>query len=99
MADLVKLTSDLIKKSPQLNADASWYADLNGQIVFAYRNRIGLTQAELAKLSNVTNKTIHRIEGGSNTDTTSLNSVFDALSITANEIGEAFIELSQRAQR
>lgn len=92
MADLVKLTNDLIKKSPQLDVDAFWYSALMGKIVFAYRMRAGLTQSELADLANVGVKTIYRIEGGSGSNTNSLESVFNVLKITRKELGEAVME-------
>jgi len=94
MADLVKLTTDLIKKSPQLDVDNFGYSALMGKIVFAYRIRRGLTQSELAVLAGLGPKTIHRIEGGSDggVTTKTLEKVFNVLNITSKELGEAFTE-------
>jgi transcriptional regulator with XRE-family HTH domain len=94
MAELVKLTNELINKSPQLDVDAFWYSDLMGKIVFAYRIRAGLTQYELADLAGIDVKIIHRIEGGSDKDVTTriFDKVFNILNITSKELGIHFSE-------
>ena len=94
MADLVKFSAELVSKSPQLDFDTFGFSATLGKIVFAYRIREGLTQAQLADLAGLGPKTIHRIEGGSNNITSkTYGKVFNVLKITLNELAEAFTEL------
>lgn len=93
MANLVKLGTELVKKSPQVEFNIFGYSALLGKIVFAHRIRAGLTQVQLAQLAGVGDKTIHRIEGGSsNVTNKSYESVFAVLKITSKELAEAFAE-------
>ena len=100
MADLVKLSAELVSKSPQLDFDVLGFSAALGKIVFAYRIREGLTQSQLAELAELGLKTIHRIEGGSSGITsTTYEKVFDVLKITLNELAEAFTEFKVDAEK
>lgn len=89
--DLVKLGYQLVEEIPELHETFFSSSAILGKLVFATRVEQKLTQAQLAKLAGVGQKTIHRIEGGSGgvTDKT-YDKVFNALRITQDDLGDAF---------
>jgi transcriptional regulator with XRE-family HTH domain len=92
--NLVNLGRELIEDVPELHDTIFSFSAELGKLVFAARIDRKLTQNQLAKLANVSSKTIHRIEGGSGgvTDRT-YEKVFKALKITGDDLAEALKKL------
>lgn len=65
MKDFAELRNDLLTRMPGLAPSGDQFSEGFADIVFSYRIRSGLTQQQLAEKSNVSIKSIQRIEGGS----------------------------------
>jgi len=57
-------TTKLVTKYPELQGQLHGLEAIYGKIIFAWRLKAGLTQAELAKKANMDVQSIYRAEGG-----------------------------------
>jgi len=88
--DLVNLGHRVAKDIPELHETFFGIAAKFGQLVFAARMEKKLTQNRLAELADVSQKTIHRIEGGSGGITVNTyEKVFAALELSDENLADA----------
>ena len=103
MADLIKLGNSLVtstSQTPQSDLDIFSLSASIGKVVFAFRIRKGLTQAELSTKADVGLKTIYRLEGGDQgIGTGTLEKVLYALEVTQEEFISAMAELGKKNNR
>lgn len=91
MANLVNLGHEIVENIPELKPTFSSIHSVFGELTFAARMEKKLTQKELAERTDVSVRTIQRMEGGSGgiTDKT-YEKVFTALEITNDDIADSF---------
>jgi len=99
MKDLLKLGNELVEEIPALQPVFNGVGPALGELIFASRVEKGLTQAKLADLAGVSQKTVHRAEGGGGgvTDHT-YDKIFSALDISNDDIGDAFKKKSTKSK-
>lgn len=79
---------DFIKLNHELSGEPS-LSDVIGTIVFAKRIESKLEQKDLADISDVEPRIIHRIEGGSSVEIRDLEKVLKSLNISKKDLGKA----------
>lgn len=99
MANLRNLGREMVKaKNPELHKSLfGSTASIFGQLILEKRMSKGISQDDLALMANTTQKTISRVEGGnSNVTMDTYDKLFDALNISPEERGQAFLKKAER---
>ncbi|MEK5149098.1 MULTISPECIES: helix-turn-helix transcriptional regulator [unclassified Psychrobacillus] len=92
-------STELLKTHPELHELFLSTAAIYGNIIFAKRMELDHTQSELAKLANVSLKTIARAEGGSyNLSTDTYDKIFRALNMTPIDVAQYVLQFSKRTE-
>lgn len=99
MANLRNLGREMVKaKNPKLhNSLFGSTAAIWGQLILEKRMSKGISQDDLATMSGTSQKTVSRIEGGNgNVETNTFDKLFEALDISHEERGQAFLKKAER---
>lgn len=92
-------TTELLQIHPELHDLFHSTASIYGNIIFARRMELDLTQSELCKLAKVSLKTIARAEGGSyNLSTETYDKIFRAMNMTPVDVAERVLGSSNRPE-
>lgn len=69
-------------------------SEIFGDIVFAKRIQLRVSQEELAEKAKVESSVVHRIEGGSSVEVKDLEKVISALNLSYQMVGEMMVSLT-----
>ncbi|MFD2704692.1 helix-turn-helix transcriptional regulator [Salibacterium lacus] len=86
MNDITR-TDDIVQELPETESFFNGIGATFGHVIFSYRMERGLTQKQLADISGVRLKTIHRAEGGTfDIDARTYEKIFRALDVRKEDV-------------